>query len=210
MEAAEQEWEADEESSKIQEMVEKDDANQKKIFHKKQSKAWEPELKQKLEKGDAEEEARAPVGRPGVVFTMGKSEAGKGMKLQKRKNFNPPQAAEEKEKSFYKKLFKERQESGGNVQLPQATKEGEEVYYKRMSKDHEEDLVLDQHDLKAQEETYRAEQEALRRVQEELEKEAISDTREKGEERSRDSVQHYSTVRGVFQCSDVAAPVSRM
>ena len=79
-----------------------------------------------------------------------------------------------------------------------------------MSKEHEEDLVLDQHDLKAQEETYRAEQEALRRVLEELEKEAISDTREKGEERSRDSVQHYSTVRGVFQCSDVAAPVSRM
>ena len=178
-------------------MVVKDQANQKKIFHKKQPKVWVPELKQKLERGGMEEEARAPVGRPGAVFTMAKLDAGKAMKLQKRKNFSLPQAAKEKEKSYYKKLFKEREEVDGNIQLPQATKEREEVYYERMSKEHEEDQVLDKHDFsikKAQEETYRAEQKALRRVKEELEREAISDTSVKGVERTRDSVQHYSPV----------------
>merc|ERR1719430_2525881 len=51
VEQVEHEWDAAEESAYIQDMIEKDEINEKKIFHKKVT-TWKPHLKEKLETGE--------------------------------------------------------------------------------------------------------------------------------------------------------------
>jgi len=92
VELMEQEWVAAEEGAKIEEMIQQDDVNQKKVYHKKKPMVWKEDLKGKLENGALGEEGpKAPIKKEGSVIGFEKnktfgSEEEMILKLQKRKH----------------------------------------------------------------------------------------------------------------------------